>query len=433
MFLKLFSFLTARMFKFLKKLFFEQDGEKAEKEAIKLGELEEWFKAKSDRILSELDAKVHEIKGRIKEEISNTKDNLSVLSGAGLHNTKISVRETQFMEGNRESYILAVNNLLRGIEIDNNDYSDLLQFCDEFNIRLEKFGKSTFRPYHILQEFFAHESRDIAINIKEIDSLVREIKSSIEKSNLGKINLAREEIGELKKKIKKKQETEKLLEERKNCRDKLLGEKGEAEKRIEILVKSREYKQLNELKAGKEAVLAGIRENNAKIVHAFSVMERPLRKLQRILAEDIELLDNYIENPVLALVEDRKMRILGILRKLEENLNNYTLDLKDKKREKVLETVKETTEEFLREFVKRHNELNEKLENLEKEIGDNECRKNEDKLKYELSQTTDDLEKANTEILGSEQELSKIDIKEIKNNLEKEINELLKVDVVISS
>jgi len=181
----------------------------------------------------------------------------------------------------------------------------------------------------------------------------------------------------------------------------------------------------------KETILASIREHNAKIVHAFSVMERPLRKLTRVVMEDNEVLKKYIENPVEALVNDNELKIVNLLKKLEHNINNYTLDLKDKKREKVLETVKGLTEEFLREFINKHNELEDKFKKLDDAINENEALKMENKLSYELSNAKGNLEKVSIEILNKEQELSKINIKGIQGNLEKEINLLLGTDVVI--
>lgn len=419
------------MFKFLKKFFFEEREKEPEKEGIKVDELGDWFKAKSDKIFSELDLKINDMRNSVKENIIKTKDNLAILGTAELHNPKITVREIQFMEGNRKSYILTVNNFLRGIEI-GEDYPKILDFCNDFHIRLDKFSKSTIRPYHILQEFFSNESRNIAINIKNLDSSIKELKKAVESADVDGINNVKRGVIELNNKIKQKNEFEGLIKEKNDVKQELIKNKERIEKESNGLRKSKEYEQLNELKANKEAVLASIREHNAKIVHAFSVMERPLKKLQRMVLQDGALLEKYIGNPVVALVNDDNLKIIDLLNKLERNINNLTLELKDRKREKVLETVKGLTGEFLREFVNKHNELNNKLESLENSIEENEVLKKENKLDYELSNVNGNLENINTEILNNEQGLSKINIDEMKNSLSDKINGLLKVDVVIA-
>jgi len=420
------------MFKFLKKLFSEEEQEEVKEEGIDVDDLDGWFKDKSDKIISGLDVKINDVRGRIKEEILKTKDNLAILSTSRLHNPKISVKENQFMEGNRKAYVMAVNAFLRGMDLDKEGHSDLLEFCDDFNHRLEKFGKSTVRTYHILQEFFAHESRNIAINIKNLGSMVGDLRNDINSAKVAKIDEIKGEIVVLKNKINQRKEVEKLLIEKEDVKSGLIRNKDAIEKEIGDLIKSKGYKHLNELKADKGVLLAAIREHNAKIVHAFSVMEKPLKKLTRVVIEEVDLLNRYMENPVETLVNDNELKIVGLLKKLEKNINNLTLELKDKKREKVLETVKGLTEEFLREFVNKHNELDNQLKGLENSINEDEALKEENRLNYELNNVQDNLEKVSGEIESSEIELGKIDIENMKKELSGKINDLLKVDVVIS-
>lgn len=408
-----------------------EEGE-ANKEEINLEELENWFKIKTDKIFSDLDDRIKEIKGRIKEEVAKTKDNLALLSAAQLHNPNISVRETQFMGGNRSSYILGVNSLLRAIELDEIDHYGLLEFCNDFDSRLEKFGKSTFRSYHILQEFFAHESRNIAINIKNIDSSIKELRISIENANVNKIDEIKRDITNLNNRIKQKDEIGLRLKDKEKEKEELVKNKENIEKNADEVRKGKEYKKLEELKANKEILLAAVRDHNAKIVHAFSVMERPLKKMIKVVVEDGDLLERYIENPINTLISDNELKIVVLLNKLENNITNLTLELKDKKREKVLETIKGLTESYIKEFVNEHNELNKKLENLEKEINENEALKKENKLNYELEDVNNSLEEIGIGIESNKAELEKININEMKEDIAKKINEILKINVAIS-
>ena len=420
------------MFRFLKKLFSGPKEEEVEKESISVDELSNWFDNKSKGIFRDLDFMIDDLRNKIKEETAETKDNLAILGSASLHNPKITVREIQFMEGNRKAYILAVNSFLRGIDLDKSDYSALLEFCENFNFKLVQFSRSTIRPYHILKEFFANEGKSVSINIKNLESFVVELKKSIENAGIGKINNIKNEIIDLNKRIKQKESLSQRLNDKVGIRAGLIKNRESLEKELNELIKSKEYKKLQELKADKEIISTSIKEHNSKLHHAFSVMERPFRKLSRVVMEDNVLLDNYIENPVKALAEDTSLRIRALLNKLENNLNNLTLELKDKKREKVLETVNGLTDEFLREFVNKHKELNDKLKNLEKEIYENETFKMFNKLNYELSNIKDNLEKIDSEIEAEGKELEKINIEEMKNNLERVIKELLRVEAIIS-
>ena len=272
----------------------------------------------------------------------------------------------------------------------------------------------------------------MAINVKNLESLVKELRTAILDADIDNINEIENAIADLNNKVEQKKEFERTLEDKNNIKLGFMKNREKTERELNELIKGQDYKKLNELKANKEVILASMREHNSKLIHAFSVMERPLKKLLRVVIEDTELLNKYIENPVLALISDHSLKIIKLLQRLEKNLNDYTLDLKDKKREKVLETIKGLNEEFFRDFVYKHKELDERLKSLEKEISENEAFKTENKINYELSNVNDSLEKINNEIVNNEKELGRIDVDGMKNNLEKEINGLLKINVAIS-
>jgi hypothetical protein len=423
-------FLT--MWKFLRRIFLEEVKKEDKKEKLGINEIEKWFKDKTKGIYNGLNIEVGEIRERLNREILSTKEDLAVLNTAKLHNPKISVREKQFMEGNRKAYILSVNNFLRNIDVGETDYDALLNFCHLFGTRLEKFGKSTVKSYQILQEFFAHESRNIAIRVKNIDGLVRKMHDRIMAANLSKIRLIEEMINELKEKILMQGKLMQAFQEESNKRNALSNQKEKKEQELLDLKKSKEYKELNALKEEKDRAEANIREHNAKIIQAFSVMERPLRKLGRMVLEESELLEHYIDNPVKALIADNELKVVGLLKKLEGNINNLTLELKDKKRQKVLNTVKGLTEEYLADFVTRYNELEEKLAEIKGRINDNHAQNKENELKYELGSLNEKLEAAAKEVESVNTEVSKININRMRQNLVKEINELLKTEITIT-
>ncbi|HZX45550.1 MAG TPA: hypothetical protein VFF28_07765 [Candidatus Nanoarchaeia archaeon] len=405
--------------------------EEAEAERLSLAELDGWLNVKIKSSKAQIDVKVEEITKNISSEIASTKANISTLISANLHNPKISVRETQFMEGNRSAYILAVNNFLRLIEFEDREPNELLNACNEFSSRLEKFGKNTVRPYHILQEFFANESRDIAINIKNIERLMIELKIAISPAKLDRIETITALYLDIQGRSKRRNALEDGLEESKRLLDEMVKNRITTESELAELMKRKEYKNFLELKAEKEAVLATIREENSMIINSFSAIERPLKKLDRMVAEDNRLLQKYVENCVDALVFDKDLKIFAILGKLEQNINNLTLDLKDKKREKVLLSLKSITREYLTGFQNRRRELSDKLRSLEASIGQNQSHKEERKLLFDLETAGDDIERIQGEVNNLSSETAKCEIKESKEKIAKEINECFGTNVFI--
>ena len=164
------------MFNFLKKFFTKKEIETIK---LELKDLKSFFDEKHKEVEKELNSKIAEIRGKIAEEITKTRNNLETLKKAELRNENIPVRAKQFMKGNREAYIRIVNNLVDSINIED-DYNSILKFCDNFNETLLHFTKSTTKAYQVLQEFFANESREIALNIKQFDSLIKRLISGSE-------------------------------------------------------------------------------------------------------------------------------------------------------------------------------------------------------------------------------------------------------------
>ncbi len=407
---------------------------KEEKEEIKVEHLKNWFKTKVDKIYSDAILKISDMRTGINNEVIKIKEDLALLGTARLHNPKISIKEKQFMEGNRKSYILAVNNLLREVYLDNySNYSGIVEFCNNFNVKLEKFAKSTTRAYLILQEFFAHENRKISLDIRDLNNSVKGMDSIIKSINRDKIDKIQDKISDLDKLINQKTELENLLKAKDKNKEEITGNKEDIEKEIDKLIKTREYKQLNELKISKEIILTKIREADEKLIHVFSVIERPLKKLTRVVSEEHNLfvLESYIKNPINALMNDSDLKIINLLDELKNHLTTLTLELKDRKREKVLEIINGLTREFFTEFIKSHKELDKRLENLKKELDENELLSKENDFNSKIGLIKDNLKKIDDEINEYRERLEKINIQKMKDDLEREMDDLLNVEIDI--
>ena len=413
------------MLNFLKKLF---KREEAKTENVSINELEKWFSEKADSMLNDLNSKIDSIKGRIKEEIKKTEENLGVLENAKLQNPKITLKEKQFMEGNREAYIKKVNSILKQISLEGN-HNELLQFCSDFGSMLDLFAKSTIRPYHILQEFYAHESRDIALNIKNLDNMVKELKGTIKNAGLGSVEDLKKDIAQLKNKIRQKTENEEKLRQREEEQKELVQSISNSKEEIKNLENSEENKRLNELKADKEVILAKIRENNSQLIHSFSVIERALRKYSRIALEDEKWINSYAENPIKTLLSDNELKIIKILEGLEKNVLNNQIDLKDKKRERTLEIIKELNKGFFDGFLKKGNELENELNNIEDRIKESEIEEKLKEIKAKLEQKNSEMERIDKEIESLKDEIIEIDIDFLRKNLKEKIKNVLKVEV----
>lgn len=417
------------MFKFLKSLFKEKE---VEAETINLNELEKWFNAKTTRMTEELNSEINSIIIRLDGKIKKTKDDIYLLKNAKLKNPKIPPRAIHMMEGNRGAYIRKVGLFLERVNVKDKKIDELLQFCSFFHNALNDFGKSTYRSYQVLQEFFANESEKIAKNIKNIDLIIKELEKTIKDSGIERFDEIKKEINSVKNKIVQKERFIKDLEKLKKEKEDFSENKKNLEGKIDELKKSKEFAEFNELENKFNSILIDIKEHKYNLTHSFSIIEKALKKFSRIAFENEKLMQNYIEAPVTSLLNDRELKITDILKKLEKSINENKIEIDDKKRAKTLKEVEKLNKGFFTNFLNKYNELNKKLDDVEKKTNETAVKSNEEALNKQLVNIKASIENLTNKIETTKKGIEKIDISKIKSDLQEKMNNILKEKIIIS-
>src|SRR3989344_1991619 len=192
------------MLEFVKKLFQKEEEKQKPARTINLHEMEEWINEKAKPLTEEIRQRTDLILMKIDEEVQKTRFNLEILENARLQNPNIPFKAKQYMEGNRKAYIRSANSFLGQMEINNKDYFYLLEFCKKFDELIDELNKGTIRSYTILQEFFANETGKIAMNLKNFDSLFRQLKAVLKDEKIVAVNRMKEMASELESKTKQR-------------------------------------------------------------------------------------------------------------------------------------------------------------------------------------------------------------------------------------
>ena len=77
----------------------------------------------------------------------------------------------------------------------------------------------------------------------------------------------------------------------------------------------------------------------------------------------------YLNNSLEALLEDKELKILEIIGKIKEAIAKGELELKDKKKDKILQELDKLDKDYFNLFLSKYNELNKKYIELKSEIG----------------------------------------------------------------
>lgn len=341
---------------------------------------------------------------------SDARTALKKLDEAELQNKKIPARALSLMEGNRAAYIRRVELFLQFIERHENV---MAQFEDE----LLKFGKATVKPYHVLQEFFAHESAGVSSVIREISITMDNLVKSL-KTDGNALNLA-EKINELEthyRRVESLKSSLKALESEKESLQKSISASsglisGEKEKES--------YKKLLDERGELEDAVKVRQLKESELHQHFSVLERALKKLSKSSISHQNLISSYIEEPVSALKSDKSLQILQVLSELKEGIGS--LDLKDKKIEKTMHEIDFLSSAYLRAFLNEISVIGAKIGELESSMAISESGRKIALLQQEIEVFTARLRACENSIRDIEEELKVSGESAIK----REINTLL--------
>ncbi len=419
------------IFDAIKRLLGKEDEQKElQKEESSVNSLPQWLSKKSNNISNKIEVKLGPIKYRITNEIDLARDNLNKLASAELRNPNISLKELQFMKGNREAYMKRAGIFLDRLKLPETP-KDILLFVKDFDKELDSFGKSIARPYHILQDFFGHESREVALNIKNIDSAVKELNALIICSGLDRVGKLESDINSLLSSINQKKELISSINSVEDGISALIKDKESSEQELRIITESKEFAGLQKLKEEKNKIIKEFNEHKKELIHSFAILERSLKKFHRIAFENQDLIGEYLDNPVGALEQDKELKILEILDKVRSSVGNDKLDLKDRKKDKTIEEIAKLTKEFFVSFKDKYDGIKSKLNSLSRSIDASDIEQHIEDINSKLEKAVMQIESKKRSLENSKEELKKINLEKTKSDIEKEAKHL-NVDLKIN-
>ena len=416
------------MLDFIKKFL---KSKKKQEEKIILDNLDKWLDEKTKPMFKELDDKIAQMLAEINNEKQEINANLKALENAKLLNPKIPDRIKIIMEGNRASFIKKASFFFENINLEFESYDELVDKCKNAIDGLDSFAKSTERSYRVMNEFFAREMEKIAAGIKTFEDRCKILKGAISGSKVHKVKEIKANIAIIQKKIKQK---ENYLEELKSKKVELESDESkrlEIEQGIGKIKSSEACKSYENLLSKEKHIQLKINEMDSMLIHDFSAIERPLKKHAKISLGDETIILAYLESPINSLINDSEHKIAEILKDLKDLIQKKILELEDKKSEKAVAAIEKLNAEYLKKIKSDYISLKENMMDITAQIEDNETRKIMESESSQLNDFNGDIERINRHISNVNYELGKIDIRALKENLQKDIRESLDEEMII--
>ncbi len=316
------------MLKFLKALFgYGAQPVKEGPVAVKLSDFESWLASAQEPLKTRVSQQLSSSKNKISQISSEIKEKVNSLQSAQLLNPNIPDRAKDYMTGNREEYSRRVLQYTDKITIPENVES-LSSFLEQHRQDASEFTKGILRPFQILQEFFANESKEITAMLADIEREIEAVRQAHTQANTGDYELLKNEAGILAARQKQlsglRQEQAELEKHRNEAEKSVQALNTEEERLLKDPARAEALKKISE---AREKVKA----HEQKIRDVFANFEPALRKFYRMATRNVRLVERYLRDPVATLIEDLHLEILEAVEDIRRLLKFDRLQLGDKK------------------------------------------------------------------------------------------------------
>ncbi|MEM4267197.1 MAG: hypothetical protein QXK37_00020 [Candidatus Woesearchaeota archaeon] len=409
------------MLRFLKGLFARPE----EIVYIKFTELGQWFDKIAMEEIEKISSLLNPLTSKYKSLINETNRMLDALENANLKNQEIAERAKQLMEGNRKTYIKRTRDFLisvnRELKIE-----DIDEFHKEFQEKIMLLNQSTTKSYYVLQEFFAHESREIALRIKNLEEQINSAKEAVQKSAYHKILEIRKSIENYNEKARMKRS---LLAEEAQLKKELADEESATkriEEELEKITKADAYSAYSQLINRKNEITKEILSLKEEINTIIQGIEPLLRHLNKNSSADI--IELYLAEPYKAFCEDKNLEIASFGEVLDDIIESERINLSEKRIERAKTAL--TKLKNLGEMAEKNRALASELHDVEEKIIANPAMQDYTDADYKLNHMLQKIERINREIEELKRSSEKINLQLEKERLREKISAFIGKKVI---
>lgn len=356
-------------------------------ETVYLGNLTDWYETKQIPLREKLTKEIHRTKQNISYIIKNAQEKTTALKKAVPPNQNITPREKHFLQGNREAYTKKISAFLEELVLPE-EIEEISGFIKDFRMKMHELAQGVARPMQILNEFLAHETREVTLPLGQIEKEIQILEEEFQKTGLALADRTKIQIQELQNQIKRKE----ALVADINAMTAEINELRQQNKGLaEEIALLQNDTNLSLAKQQKQEITSKISQMQKEILDSFSAIETAMKKYAYHAYKYKELATKYLESPIDALMRDFQLEIIDMLAEIKRQAEHSKIEMKDKKIKKTLQEIDKITREklgtFLREYgqmYKDEKETQGRIDSMDVSIAlsekENRKRKNENRL-----------------------------------------------------
>jgi hypothetical protein len=415
------------MFKFLRNLFQRSAAVQAPSATVPLEQLEDWLTHARAPACASLVEQLAATRSRVDQLVVLAREKVQALQSAELMNPAIPDRAKDIMRGNREEYCRRVAHYLTAIALPS-EAERLPLFFDQHQRDAEEFTRGILRPFQVLQEFFAHESKAITAILAEIEQQLVTLRAAYDQANLDAARALSADIQAL---LIKHRQLQGLEHE---CRE-FEQQQREAMQSIQALdaeearlLKDPVRHQALQKIAGAQKLVSAHEQTIRDIFRNF---EPALRKFHRMATRHVKRIERYLQDPVAALTEDLHLDILEAIADITRLITFDRLSLGDKK-EHVLDALQFLTKEQLGTWMRDYGKLTKTEREARDALAGCEASRALERVQRLREETRRAAHLAGQRLAHARNDLEKMDLDALTRQLETRIQELTGTVVTIT-
>lgn len=301
----------------------------------------------------------------IKEQKQRTVEALETLENAELMNKNIPQRAMHILAGNKKIYIQRMNRFLGDIQPPD-EIGQIEKFLLEFGENALRLQKDTQKNFMIINEFLRDELRAVVKEAKLIEVQANKFQANLLKYNLDSITSAKKLMSQIKESKESKKLNKKAVDELAKAKQKVEKDHKIIAEKIAELQKSNDMKEFESLNKKLKSIHMKLEDHKRDLNTPFSNLHRALKKYKHGSLDE-DLIDKYIEDVWLGLQGDSELKIIGVLGKLKNELDN--LDLKNP--DKMAQLIGNVTDTFLQRIKEGISTLEQEKALVESELSEN--------------------------------------------------------------
>ncbi len=318
------------------------------------------------------------------DEIQNAVDDLRKSLGnlsAAEYTDTVDPRLLSVVVGRRKNFIQKMNDVAKQMKTPiKNEFDSILNYNNSSVFSLNYANATTVDDYTRVAELFRKEASSVISNFRKIETLLTEFGSMVKQKNnlVNSVASSNDRLLAITGDISKISEKKNLIEELRASIKNLDEDQSRISGEIADLEKSKEWKTNSEMLEQRDELQTKKSQISVETTQMISPLVKPVKKFKNLLDNSKENFQNkkfvelFLDDYLNAVVSNDAAIFNSLLEKLEENILNKKIDLKENAN-KILQTTAALREnDTLAKFKADYGTLSRKIQDLENAIANSQ-------------------------------------------------------------